>query len=108
MEDRLMSEFDFKKAFVRLIERTKDPIAAIKLQEAYKYANLVGKMLAYTTNIEAVTAYRDVLLSGWDDDEINKVCAKPEFLIAVAGIFAQALVEYAVATHNGAKDAKVD
>jgi hypothetical protein len=97
--------FDFKRAFATLVQRTEDPLGPIKLQEAYRWADRVGKMLAHTTKLSEVITYRDALLSFWpDNDELNKICGSPAFVMAVAGIFSQALVNYARETHDGVQD----
>ena len=97
--------FDFKKAFVGIMERTGNPMAPIHLQEAYRYANAIGKLMAKDTNLEEVTVYRDLFLSAWDEEgQLEEVCGKPRFIMALAGIFAEALVQYAIETTKGVRD----
>jgi hypothetical protein len=101
------SEFDFKRAFVKLIERTEDPMAPIKLQEAHKYVDLAAKMLVNTVDKDEVRTYKDALLSFWPDEgELEAICGKPAFIIAVSAILVQSLIEYAKETHDGVRDDK--
>lgn len=97
--------FDFRRAFVKLIERTGDPVAPIKLQEAHRYANAVGKMLARQSKQANVTVYTEALLSFWpDEDELTPICGKPEFICALASMLCTSLERYAVETHDGVTD----
>jgi hypothetical protein len=101
------SEFDFKRAFVKLIERTEDPIGPIKLQECHRWVEAVGKMLARPELKEEATIYTKALTSYWpDDDELNKICGSPGFIVALCLLLSQSLVEYAKETHDGVRDDK--
>jgi hypothetical protein len=101
----MAAKFDFKTAFSRLIERTHDPMAPIKLQEAHKYVDIVAKMLVHNTNRNEVRTYQDALLSYWTDDaELERICGSPAFLIAISSLYVQCLVEYAKETHDGVRD----
>lgn len=88
-----MSEtFDFKKAIVGAIERTSDPVAAVKLQEAYKWITLVGKMLTVEADKQRVIEYSQRLLKDMPDAELD--IANANLIIALCGILAEALIRF--------------
>jgi hypothetical protein len=90
-----MSDFNFKRAFMTLIEQTGDPNAPIKLQELHKYADLVGKMFVPLGSLAAVEEHTKKLLSQYPkDDEMDKSAIDPNFIIALCGMITQSTIMY--------------
>lgn len=82
---------DIKQAFIKVVEATGDGMAAIKMQDAYNSANAIGKMLAGVSDRKTVDNYFAALSAAWPGDSIHQVCDKPEFVVALAGMFCQSL-----------------
>lgn len=82
--------FDIRKATANAIERTGDPTAPIKLQEAHKYAASVGKMLAPMCNQLEVQSVSQRLLKDFSDAELDK--ANPALVMALCGCLVEALI----------------
>lgn len=81
--------------FTKAIEATNNPLAPIILQEAYGRANQVGAMLSCVASKAEVQSIADRLLKDYSDVEIDKLCATPEFIIALCGLLTNALLAYA-------------
>lgn len=81
--------FDIRKAMINAIEKTGDPLAAIKLQEAHKHAEAVGQMLVSMGDRVAVESITRRLLSKFSDKELNE--ANANFVIALCGCLVTAL-----------------
>ena len=93
-----MSKFDIAKCHANLIQKTQDPLAAIKLQNCATNASALGKMLAATASKETVNLINNKLLSAWPGDEIELIAGTPEFLVALTSILYQSCIEFAVKT----------
>jgi hypothetical protein len=92
-----------KIAFPELIKATDDPTAPIKLQEAHKFATAVGKMLANNADQARVETFTQSLTRKWERSNLNAIAAEPEFVIALAALFATSIERYVrnVATKGG-------
>lgn len=82
---------DFKDQFIKLIEATEDPTAPIKVQDAYNAVNRLGVMIASISDQATVNQLMEKLTSAWPNDLIEEVCCKPEFVMALGGMFNGAL-----------------
>lgn len=82
--------FDIRKATANATKRTGDPLAAIKLDEAYKHLNVVGKLLTSLTDLEAAKGMENRLLNIFTDEELEK--PNPALAIALASMLAEALI----------------
>lgn len=85
---------DIKGLFTGLIHTFEDPLAPIVFNNTYGAVDRLGRLMARKTNEEAVQDIKTKLLCFWNDKEIEKVCAKPEFIIALAACLNQSLVEF--------------
>lgn len=84
-----------KRAFIASIESTEDPLAPIKLEKAYLAVTSLGAMFAQKKYQASADEYTKRLLKDFpDDDELDKVCTEPGFLIALSGLFVAALGKY--------------
>lgn len=86
---------NMKRMFTSAIERTGDPTAPIKLQEAYSSASAIGKMLASTADQGKVEALTARLFKDFTDEELNNLSKSPEFIIALAACLSQSLIGFA-------------
>lgn len=90
-----MSNFDIRKAWLKLIEATNNPMASFNIEGAYKFTQAVGEMLASKADIHKVQVYTEALMSFWpDEDELDRVCYEPEFVMALCGMLCESLVSY--------------
>lgn len=83
-----------KKAWPKLIKVSGDPTAPIKIQTAYGAVDSLGAMLAGQSNRQAVDEISEQLLSKWTDAALDNICHKPEFVIALCSLLAQAIICY--------------
>jgi hypothetical protein len=89
----MMPDFNFKRAFVTLIEQTGDPTAPIKLQELHKYAEAVGQMLVPVGSLAAVEEHTKKLLSQYPEgNTLDQTAASPDFMIALCSLVTQATI----------------
>lgn len=82
-----------KETFVRLIEKTENPTAPIAFHELYGNCDRVAKMLVPSADKAKTLEYTDRLLAKFPAD--GSFAGDPSFIIALAGLLSQALVEYA-------------
>ena len=92
-----VAEF-IKRAWPKLIEETGNPMAPIILQEAYNANKRLGQMLASTANKQLVTDYSNLFLQWMQDAESEEQAARPEFVIALAGMLVESIVAYTTKT----------
>lgn len=88
-----MPEF-MKQAIIGLTERHSDPMAGIKLQEAYKYVSQVGKLMAGVASEDQAKKASNMLLSAWTEDEVDLVNYHPAFIMALCGLLSTSLINY--------------
>lgn len=84
---------DIRTKFVKAIEATQDPLAAIKLQEAYSRCSDVGRLMASIADKAKTIEFSDKLLKSFPD-EMDHIARDPSFICALAGLLSNALVEY--------------
>lgn len=85
---------DIKRKFIAAIEVTGDPMAPVALQEAYSSICRIAKIIAGSTNEGAVQNIATRLLQDFPNNEINDLSSQPQFIVALCGLLAQALVSY--------------
>lgn len=85
---------DIKAKFIASIERTGDPFAPIKLEEAYKACSSVGKLFAHISDLQTTQAMSDRLLKDFPD-EMDNIACDPNFICALSGLLYEALAQYA-------------
>jgi hypothetical protein len=90
-----------KRATIRLTELTGNPLASIICQNAYGEANRLGRTLAAISDQQLVGEYSIKLMSAWPDNEIEAVCDKPEFIMALCSLLCQSITAYIVRITGG-------
>lgn len=84
-----------RNKFVNAIEATKNPLAPIILQEAFAHLEPLGKMMAGIADKAEVERIMNKLLSAAEAGEnIEELCAKPEFIVTLTSMLSGALVAY--------------
>jgi hypothetical protein len=87
--------FDIKRATMALIHKHENPLAPITISNAYGALEALGKLMADVSEPETVKAYNECLLSAWDEEgQLEEVCCKPEFVMALCAILSQSLIAY--------------
>jgi hypothetical protein len=84
--------FDIKKAFAVLTENLEDPLAAVKIQNAYAHANELGRLLASVTMPEEVEAAQKFLIGTRSDEEMDSISVEPAFVMALAAMLCESLI----------------
>src|SRR5262245_25978415 len=91
----MTDKFDIKRAVAALITKHQDPVAPITINKAYGAINQLATTLAGVSDKNKVKIYSYALMSAWDEPgQVDEVCHKPEFLMALCCQLAQAIVEY--------------
>jgi hypothetical protein len=78
-----------------LIRHSKDPMLPFVMQNAYSGVERLGQTLAPLSNAKKVEEVSERLMASWTEDEIDSLAKKPEFVEALAGMLAEALITYA-------------
>jgi len=86
--------FDIKRAFVKAIEKTGNPLAPVILQEAYGRVEALGQMFAECSDRDKVEAFADRLTAAFAEEDLDKHDGDPEFIMALAGLLSTSLVRY--------------
>jgi hypothetical protein len=78
--------------WAKLIEQTGNPTAPLIVQEASSAVDRLGRLMAGMSSPEVVNRYCDQLCTAWDDlDDIEQVCYKPDFVMALAAMLIESL-----------------
>ncbi len=83
-----------KDKFIAAVEKTGDPMASIKLQNAYAGAEALGKMMATIADEKKTRLHREWLLTLYSDAELETAPGTPEFICVLSAMLAEAIVEY--------------
>lgn len=75
------------------IEKTGDPMAPIKMQEAYQSASELGRMMASFGDQQATQDYSNQLLQDFPDS-MDHIASDPNFICALCNLLANAVVAY--------------
>lgn len=84
---------DIKAKFVSAMEKTGDPLAPIKLQEAYKHCDQLGRLMAIIGNKAEVEKLSETLLASFPKD-MDHIARDPNFICALSGLLSNALIAY--------------
>lgn len=87
---------NIKEKFIGGIEATGNALAPILLQEAYSRVGAVARMFVPMSDKNKVTDILARLMKDFSDGELDYLPASTEFIIALSGMYNQALVEYAM------------
>lgn len=85
---------DIRDYMASAIERTQDPTAPLKLQEAHKYVELVGKMMAGVADKDTTLEMLDNLTVSFPKN-MDKIAADPAYICALCNLLSNALVYWA-------------
>lgn len=77
----------------KVIGRTQDPLAPVKMQQAYMGLEALGKMMATATSKEEVERMSERLLSDFPA-QMDKESVDPAFICALCALLQQSLVGY--------------
>ncbi len=84
---------DIKIRFVNAIERTGDPLAPIKLNDAFVHVQQIGKLFASIGDRAKTEAMTNKLLSSFPD-EMDDIACDPNFLCSLCALLTEGLVRY--------------
>lgn len=84
--------FDIKKATIKLMEATENPLAAIIVQDAHSRATALARILVPLAKKEDVDSFCEELLTMFPKDDAY--ASDPAFIIALCSLLASAITEY--------------
>jgi hypothetical protein len=89
-----MLPYDQKTAFDNAVRLTKDPNAYFRINDAYTAVETLGRLMSKCADQEKIEGYVIQMLNSLRNPEVelNNILSSPEYVAALAGTLAVALI----------------
>lgn len=90
---------DIRDKMCALMEATEHPLAPQVFQDAYAAVQRLGPIMVGVGDLAQgqikTNQYMTTMLGAWTEEELNRVSATPEFIVALSGMLCASLEAYA-------------